>query len=81
MRIKVKNFGTYLIFEQIGRIPITAVTMLGIVLLDLGGYAYHLSMIVVLIWMMLPTVRMFEFNKKTKLVTQHRGSLHQEVRK
>ncbi len=50
------------IFEQLGRIPITASTMYIILLIELSEIGEFFSMISVLIWMILPTLRMFSSN-------------------
>lgn len=63
MKIKV---GRMDIFEQMGRIPITAITMWGIYNLKLSLIGEFFSMVFILIWMLLPSVRMFKIIREVK---------------
>ena len=58
--IKVKEFGSSLIFEQLGRISIAGVSMWVVALLEINKISESIAMITILIWMILPTINMFE---------------------
>ena len=53
--IKVKEFGSSLIFEQLGRISIAGVSMWVVALLEINKISESIAMITILIWMILPT--------------------------
>ena len=51
------------IFEQLGRIPIAGSCMYVVWLLQLSNIGEFFSMICLLIWMILPTIKMFKIEE------------------
>ena len=65
--MKTLKIGELKVFEQLGRISITTIAMLGIHNLELSVVGEWCSMISVLIWMLLPTLSAFRIvNTKEK---------------